>query len=515
MTLKDLKQIRRVVSVLFLVLFSVLFLDLGNWIPDEWYAGILSMQLVPAVVRTVAGVGLWTIGAVLVLLLTLAFGRVYCSSICPLGTLQDLFIWIAKRRDRKRWFAYTKPDYAIHYGILGVLVVAAIAGSMLLINLLEPFSNYGRTMEGLVRPLLVGLNNAGAGVLGWFGVYWLHAIPLPGFRIVVVAVPLLSLVFIGWLSYRHGRLFCNFLCPAGALLSLAARFSFVKIAINLATCRDCGLCEMVCKARCIDAEKKTVDFAACVSCFNCIKACPTVGLEYRNPFERKAAAAPVDDARRALLRSAVLPAVALLTASGDTLSEAQKAPRQLHPVTPPGSLGVDHFSAYCTACHLCITACPTQVLVPSLFDYGAAGLFQPKMDYHIASCTYDCTICSTVCPSGAILPLGVEEKKLVQIGKSKFVREDCIVITKKTDCGACSEHCPTKAVKMVPYEEKLMLPEVNEEICIGCGACEHPCPTTPRKAIFVEANVLHLTAKKPPKVEKPENERKALEEFPF
>jgi ferredoxin len=514
MTLKDLKQIRRVVSGVLLVFFSTLFLDLANWIPDDWYAGILSFQLVPAIIRTIAGVGLWTIGVVLVLLLTLAFGRVYCSSICPLGTLQDIVIWFAKRRNPKRWYTYQKPDYDIHYVLLGVAIVAAVGGSMLLVNLLEPFSNYGRMMQGLLRPSLVGLNNAGAGALGWFGVYWLHAIPLPGLSVAVVGIPLLFLAFIGWLSYRHERLFCNLLCPAGALLSIAARFSFVKIAINLTTCRDCGLCEMVCKARCIDAEKKTVDFAACVSCFDCIKACPTVGLEYRNPFQRRTAAVPVDDTRRALLRSAVIPAVALLNPLPDTLTQAQKGPRQLHPVTPPGSLGLDHFSAYCTACHLCIAACPTQVLVPSLFDYGVTGLFQPKMNYHIGSCSYDCTICSTVCPSGAILPIALEEKKLVQMGKAKFVREDCIVITKKTDCGACSEHCPTKAVKMVPYE-KLFLPEVTEDICIGCGSCEHPCPTTPRKAIYVEANVVHLTAKKPPKSEKPEKEKKALEEFPF
>ncbi len=514
MTLKDLKQIRRVVSVVLLVFFSALFLDLGNWIPDRWYPGILSFQLIPAILRTVAGVGLWTAGAVLVVILTLLFGRVYCSSLCPLGTFQDLIIWIARRRNRKRWFAFSKPGYAIHYALLGAVIVAALGGSMFCVNLLEPFSNYGRIMEGLLRPLLVGLNNAGAGVLGWSGVYWLHAIPMPGFRVTVVAVPFLFLLFLGWLSYRRGRLFCNLLCPAGALLSLAARFSFVKIAINLTTCRDCGLCEMVCKARCIDAEKKTVDFAACVSCFDCIKACPTVGLEYRNPFQRRAAVVPVDEERRTLLRGAVIPAFALLAGTGDTLTEAQKAPRYLHPITPPGSLGLDHFSAYCTACHLCITACPTQVLVPSLFDYGAAGLFQPKMDYHIGSCTYDCTICSTVCPSGAILPIESEAKKLVQIGKSKFVREDCIVITKKTDCGACSEHCPTKAVKMVPYE-KLLLPEVNEGLCVGCGACEHPCPTTPRKAIYVEANVVHLAAKKPPREVKPEQEQKVLEEFPF
>jgi ferredoxin len=519
MSLRHLKTIRRIASLLLLFAVTALFLDLRNWIPAPVITGILSFQLVPAIMRTLAGPGLWLFGIAFIILLTLAFGRVYCSSLCPLGTFQDLVIRFAKHRNRKKWYEYRKPDYGIHYAVLLASGLAVAGGSMFIVDLLEPFSNYGRMVQGLVRPLLVGMNNGVAGGLGWFGAYWLQAIPLPGLTAAFVLIPLAFALFVGWLAYNHGRLFCNLLCPAGALLSLAARFSFVKIAINTATCRDCGLCEMVCKAKCIDSEAKQIDFAACVSCFNCINACPTVGLEFRNPMERRKQPEPVDIGRRQLLRQSILPAAALFTlpaipAPSDTLTAAQSAPRQLHPITPPGSRGLEHFSSYCTACHLCISSCPTQVLVPSFLEYGATGIFQPRMDYWISSCNYDCTICSTVCPSGAILPIPLEEKKLTQLGKAKFVKEDCIVITKKADCGACSEHCPTKAVKMVPYE-KLFLPEVNDEICIGCGACEHPCPTKPRKAIYVEANVVHLEAKKPPKVERPKVEEKAIEEFPF
>jgi ferredoxin len=122
-------------------------------------------------------------------------------------------------------------------------------------------------------------------------------------------------------------------------------------------------------------------------------------------------------------------------------------------------------------------------------------------------------VCGAICPTGAILPLGVEDKKLVQMGKSKFVKDDCIVITKKADCGACSEHCPTKAVHMVPYE-KLMLPELKDDLCIGCGACEYACPTKPRKAIYVEANVIHQRAERP-SVKKLEEEPLKQGDFPF
>lgn len=118
------------------------------------------------------------------------------------------------------------------------------------------------------------------------------------------------------------------------------------------------------------------------------------------------------------------------------------------------------------------------------------------MEYGSGYCNYDCVICGDVCPSGAILPIPLEQKKLSQLGVAKFVKENCIVETEGTDCGACSEHCPTKAVNMVPYKGKLVIPEVKSDYCIGCGACEHACPTKPYKAIYVDGNPIHKVAKK-------------------
>ncbi|MGB6120513.1 MAG: 4Fe-4S dicluster domain-containing protein, partial [Bacteroidota bacterium] len=160
------------------------------------------------------------------------------------------------------------------------------------------------------------------------------------------------------------------------------------------------------------------------------------------------------------------------------------------------------------------SVCPTQVLRPAFLDYGVAGLFQPEMDYWTAYCTYDCVVCTTICPTGAIMPLTTDEKKRVQLGKAQFVKDDCIVVDKKTDCTACSEHCPTKAVKAVPYGDNLRLPELNNDICIGCGACEKACPTKPRKAIYVESNSVHQEAKLP-EIEELELKEEELTEFPF
>ena len=104
-------------------------------------------------------------------------------------------------------------------------------------------------------------------------------------------------------------------------------------------------------------------------------------------------------------------------------------------------------------------------------------------------------------------------KKTLQLGKAKFIKENCIVYTKETACGACSEHCPTKAVNMVFYKDKLTIPQVTAEICVGCGACEYACPTDP-KSIYVEGNPIHLIADKP-KIEKIEQEVNPDDDFPF
>jgi ferredoxin len=186
-------------------------------------------------------------------------------------------------------------------------------------------------------------------------------------------------------------------------------------------------------------------------------------------------------------------ALAQPQAENPTLIPEQKD----YPVSPPGSKSLDHFTSKCIACHLCVSVCPKQVLQPSLFEYGLKSFLQPRMDYHTSYCNFDCTLCGEVCPTGAILPLTLEQKHVEQIGKVVFIRRNCIVRTDLTDCGACSEHCPTKAVEMVPWRRVLLIPQVHPEICIGCGACEFACPTEPYKAIYVDGNNVHQIADRP------------------
>ncbi|MCX6141711.1 MAG: 4Fe-4S binding protein [Ignavibacteriales bacterium] len=519
--MQSLKKIRVVVAIVVFVLAAAVFLDFTGHVPPVLTTVLGSLQLVPAFAKLFTGLTIASFGFLFVVLLTVAFGRVYCSTICPLGTLQDIVIRLSGRMRRRRWYRHKAAPAAIHYALLAASAILVVVGSMALVDLLEPFSNFGRILTNLGDPVLVSLNNATAFIFGRLGIFGLYQVPLLHTQIVVVFLTLVFLGVLVYLSYEHGRLFCNLLCPAGALLSIISRISVFKIAIVEERCTNCGFCEMVCKANCVDAESRTIDFNACVGCYNCIDACPTAALKFEGLGTKKEAVKPVavDKPRRAFF-GAVIATASTLIFSRNTDDKGQ-GPRVLSydesrgtPVTPPGARDQKRFSNLCTACHLCISVCPPQVLSPSLFEYGFAGIMQPRMNYNVAYCNYDCVLCTQVCPSGALLPLDTAAKKEVQLGRASFVKDDCIVITKKKDCGACSEHCPTKAVKMVPFEGKLMLPELNNEICVGCGACEHACPTTPRKAIYVVANTVHQKAKKPP-VQKLENPLESQKDFPF
>ena len=306
-----------------------------------------------------------------------------------------------------------------------------------------------------------------------------------------------------YLSLKEGRLFCNSVCPVGSFLGLLSKFSLLKIDIEAKNCIGCKLCERVCKAGCIDRENKAIDFERCVSCYNCFTVCPSEGVKYKLRYKSKKniALSDTDYGKRKFITNTLS---YLAVFSGFSYAQrkivsklpSKVAIRKKFPVSPPGSLSIEHFKDKCTACHLCVSSCPSQVLQPSYLEYGFIGMMQPMMNYEASFCNYDCIICSQVCPTGAIMPVKLESKKLTQLGKANFIKENCIVYTEGTDCGACSEHCPTKAVNMVPYKNKLVIPEVTDEYCIGCGACEFACPVKPYKAIYVEGNSVHFTAKK-------------------
>jgi len=535
-----LKKLRVVISLLFLVALSTLFLDYKRLIPESWFAPVLWLQFVPSLLKFLNLFTLSVLGFAVVLVLTLLFGRVYCSTICPLGILQDVISWISRKfkSKKKNRYGHTKPHNLLRYTLLIAAAVVLIFGSAWLVLLLDPYSIFGRLMTYFAKPLVVGANNLVAPLFEKIGVYGtITPVDLKPVPVAAYFFPVVILGLVVWMSVTKGRLYCNTVCPVGTFLGFLSKFSLFRIRLDASTCTLCRACEFVCKFSCIDLETFEVDASRCVTCFNCVSSCKFDAAFY-TPLKKKdglpGAGARIESRKQEEIperRKFVSGMLAIALGSQavqqqpDTLKSGKPVPKNAkpttvkekknYPVSPPGSVGLRNFNDQCTACSLCIDACPTDVLQPSFLQYGITGIMQPHMDYHSGFCNYDCIRCGEVCPTGAILPLIPVDKRLAKIGGAVFIKDNCIVHTDKTDCGACSEHCPTKAVHMVPYEGTLVIPQVEDEICIGCGACEHACPTTPYKAIYVDGNPLHLVAEKP-RVEKAKN---PLEEtggdFPF
>ncbi len=514
MELARLKTIRVVASLCFFVATSAIFLDIYNILPHKIIDAIVFLQFLPSLLSIITEPLNLSIGFIVVLILTLLFGRIYCSSICPLGTLMDFFSRIPKKTRKKKKYKYLKPLNYLRYPILAAAIITLIFNNLILINVLEPYAAFGRITVVLGEPAALFLNNNLAALLESFDYYGMYNVSYNPISFALISATASFLILILILSLAKGRLYCDALCPVGAFLSLFARFSVMKIKFSESDdCTDCGLCEKVCKANCIDYEKRRLDFDRCVVCFNCLTVCPSRGFTYGKLRETKIRKKKVSNDRRQFVVKSVAVAsfvaapVALKAQSAASDSKNQRA----FPVTPPGAGSLDNFSSRCVACYLCVSACPTGVIQPTFADYGLSGLFQPKMDFRANFCNYECVRCTEVCPSGALLPLSKKEKKTTQLGTAKFLMELCVVITEGNDCGACAEHCPTKAVSMKPYGE-LLLPEVTPEICVGCGACEYACPTEPLRAIFVKPNEVHQKSEKP-KTEKVKDDLE--EDFPF
>ncbi len=515
------RYFRLLIAAASLVIMTLLFLSLTPALTQHlhWMANI---QFLPAIlaVKVIVIVALFV--------LTLLFGRVYCSVICPLGIAQDAVTGVAciGKKRKKKPFAYAPANNMLRYGVLFLFIAALFTGVGAVFTALDPYSAYGRIVSNLLAPIAIAINNVLAdGSVKANNFDYIHR---PEMIIVLPSLILASVtvLIVGTLAWLKGRYYCNSICPVGTLLGLISRFSFYRPTINLSKCVSCKLCSFKCRGACIDAKNHAIDTSRCVMCLDCTKVCSKDAIVWKwvNPFSCGSQTAcastcsspaqknadmsatdkspATDKSRRDFFAFAAAAVVAntLKTkkprekkGDGGLAPISEKLPSErTEVIVPPGARSQSNFYRRCTACQLCVGNCPNKVLRPSK-EMGT--LFQPEMSYERGFCRPECNMCSTLCPTGAIQPITTADKSNTKIGRAVCNHKICISLQEGVSCGHCARRCPTGAIKMVHAVKgdtnSPMKPIVNDALCIGCGACEFYCPVRPQAAIYVEGLIDH------------------------
>lgn len=490
-----LRKIRIILGSLSILAVTALFLDFSGtlspilgWLPK--------VQLVPAILACS-----W-IAVAAIIVITLLLGRVYCSVVCPLGIMQDvvnrLRSWVGPRKSRKNRFHYTRPLTALRTVIFLLFTALIVTGFTAVAALIEPYSEYGRIVTELIRPIFIEANNMIA-AHSPEDAYTFYEVASPMVSVMMTLIAALTLLTVGIMAWMGGRIYCNSICPVGTLLGYLGRHSLFKPVIDTEKCISCGKCARRCKASCIDARNHLIDYTRCVDCMDCIGNCSTGAISYtRKPYRAKGIVnkETVDSRRRsfvvmatALAGAAAVKAAEKTTDGGLAPITPKSAPGRTTSLVPPGALSIANVRQHCTACQLCISKCPNNVLRPRI---ALDGMMQPEMSYEHGYCRPECTACSDACPTGAIRPISKAAKSSVQIGHAVVNHDDCIAAKGEAACGNCYRHCPTGAIQMIAVKnDGPKVPIVNEAICIGCGACEHLCPVSPVSAIIVEGHEQH------------------------
>lgn len=443
--------------------------------------------------------------SLLIVAITLLFGRVFCNWMCPFGTLHQFVNWLfnvkpsPQRIEQNR---YHSMQY-FKYAILIVFIVMAALGA-LQIGLLDPIVIMYRAVATVLGPasdmIVDRAIEAGAPAI--------DAIKFaPGVdpRIFVGSfwIGVFFLAFVVLNLYKP-RFFCRFLCPLGALLGVISQYSLFRINRIVSKCTDCNLCLTRCEGA-ADPQSK-VRMSECFSCMNCIDDCPEDAIVFSmfNQDTKQVIKPPQVSKRRFVFASfAGLVGFPMLRNNGKVTDENFSADL----IRPPGSVEEGEFLERCIKCDQCLNVCPTNVLQPAtLAEGGIEAVWTPVMNFNIGHCQYKCTLCSEVCPTGAIRQIDVAEKLgigeydeqgPVILGTAFIDTTRCLPWANQIPCVVCEEVCPVAPKAIQTYDEEtrdvfntevvLNKPFIVPELCIGCGICQVECPVQDQPAVYVTA----------------------------
>lgn len=493
------KTLRRITQILFLLFFIYLFFiasyPLSTKIPVDLFLRADPLIAISAIVSSRAFISTFFLSLILVLI-TLPLGRVFCGWACPLGTSLDIFSYIFKNKAGKS----LKKILSLKYYILIFLLIGAIFSSQL-IWFLDPMALFTRSLTLSVFPIITGFFTLLLNLLFQFTFLqdWLSKLQLllsstvlptqvNFFRMSSLILLIILVIFL--LEFVSKRFWCRNLCPLGALYAFLSKFQVLRRRVS-ENCTECCICKDICKMDAIEKDFKTTLHRECVLCYDCVKGCPNAITQI--DFKGKFIPQGFDLRRRKVLASTALGLVSV----GFLKSSFKDRNLKAGLIRPPGARVENEFLDRCIRCHECIKVCSTSgnFLQPAFLEGGLDAFWTPVGYARIGYCEFNCIMCTQVCPTQAIHLLDVETKKKTVIGLAFIDRSRCIPWYKNIDCLVCEEHCPVpdkaiilKEEEVINYDgslKKVKRPYVVEDLCIGCGICETKCPVEGKSAIII------------------------------
>jgi len=439
-------QARRISQVFFFLLFvwfcivstvGEKFWQLRGW-PVNWFLQLDPLVAIGTILttHTLYRALLW---ALVVVSLTIVFGRFFCSWVCPFGSLHHFVGFLSHRKkkiaEKIQLNKYRKAQCIKYFVLIVFLSMAAFPSiaATLQTGLLDPIPLITRSFNLVLLPIADRSVNLASVAERFYEGAWLI------FTIFLTAV-LLNLAI--------PRFYCRFICPLGALFAILSRFAIWRIGKNQTECIDCKLCEKSCEGGCEPAGN--IKISECVLCFNCLDDCKENIISYqRQPSLAGEETAP-DISRRGFMLSLVSGVFALAAVR---LSNKLGSNWYHRVIRPPGALTEDEFLKRCIKCGQCMRVCPTNVIQPGGIDGGLENLWTPVLNNRIGTsgCQLNCTACGQVCPTSAIRPITLSEKlgtdefaKVgpIKLGTAFFDRGRCLPWAMDKPCIVCEENCP-------------------------------------------------------------------------
>lgn len=533
--MKGLKIFRIIAATAIFIAALLSFLNFSmGWETNH----VLHIQFVPALLSLAAGTLGVALPLIILLLLTLIFGRVYCSFLCPTGILQDIIGRLARpftRRTRRTRTnphspgagahntsagshstgatvgcstsagsstsacsstssgsstssssstnsgsstssGYHKPHSILRYIILIATGLLFALGLAWPLTLLDPYSLFGKIASQFFGSIEIFLNNALANIFP-NSIPYLKYTSIATVSFIYGTIALVTLILF---SAAHGRLYCNTICPVGTLLGLIGSKSLFQIRIDSNACKHCNACAKNCKSNCIDIKGQKVDTERCVVCFNCLQHCKFNALHYS--LRRPAASTSAGSTQPSATTAGSAPSA---TAAGSTPSgKIDKGLRTT--LAGLAGLGTAILAHKGTGSRFIpIKEYREKHLPENLRASQELGIMPPgagRLEHFKQNCT-GCYACVAACPGDVIKPATYEYgPDGILLPTLKYNGHFC-----GYECNACSSACPSGALSPLTLKEKKRT-AIGKAIymagkCIvfqagtDCGACDEHCPT--------------------------------------